>query len=113
MEKSKKNKDVAVMKTAEQPVATNVTNASHDATLKPVTTIRTDDCSLSVWARDHLVSGQPKRFFSITLERAYKDRDGRYRYTKSFDPDSLGKIVSLCQQASEAIDGMTQQDAVS
>ncbi len=112
MEKAtKKNKDVAVTKTAEQPVATDATNASQDAGRKPVATIRVDDCSASIWAREHLVQGKPKVFYSITIERSYKDRDGRYRYTRSFDPESLGKIVSLCQQASETITGLMQHDA--
>lgn len=111
MEKAKKNKDVAVTKTAEPPVATNAANASQDAGRKPVATIRANDCSASIWAREHLVQGAPKVFYSISLERSYKDRDGRWRYTRSFDRDSLGSIVSLCQQASEAIEGMMQKDS--
>jgi hypothetical protein len=111
MEKAKKSKDVAVTKTAEQPAATSAANASQDAGRKPVATIRVDDCSASIWAREHLVQGNPKVFYSITIERSYKDRDGRYRYTRSFDPESLGKLVSLCQQASEAITGLMQQEA--
>ena len=113
MEKStvRKNKDVAVTKTAEQPVATDAANASQDAGRKPVATIRGNDCSASIWAREYLDQGVPKVFYSISFERSYKDRDGRWRYTRSFDRDSLGSIVSLCQQASESIAGMTQKDA--
>ena len=39
------------------------------------------------------------------------NRDGGWKYTKSFDADSLGKVVSLCQQAQEAINGLQQHDA--
>lgn len=113
MEKAaKKNKDVAVTKTAEQPVATDAANALPEVVRKPVATIRAEDCSASIWAREHLVQGKPKTFYSISLERSYKDRDGRWRYTRSFDRDSLGAVVSLCQQASESIAGMMQRDAV-
>ena len=42
-------------------------------------------------------------FFSVTLERSYKDRDGSWKYTKSFSAEDLGKIVSLCKQAETAI----------
>lgn len=70
---------------------------------RPQRTLRADDCSASIWARDYLVQGKPKTFFTVTLERSYKDRDGAWKYTKSFDADSLGKVVTLCQQASEAI----------
>ena len=45
------------------------------------------------------------------LERPEEDRDGTWRYTKSFDPDSLGKVVSLCQQASEVIAELAQTEA--
>lgn len=112
MEKAlKKNKDVAVTKTAEQPVATDAANAVPEAVRKPVATIRAEDCSASIWAREHLIQGKPKTFYSISIERSYKDRDGRWRYTRSFDRDSLGSVVTLCQQASESIAGMMQRDA--
>jgi len=99
----KKNKDVAGQETPAEKIT------SQDAKKKPVATIRVDDCSASVWAREFVVQGQPKKFYSVTLERSYKDRDGAWKYTKSFDSDSLGKIVSLCQQASETINGLTQK----
>ena len=111
MDKAKKNKDVAVTKTAEQPAATTAANATQEAARKPVTTIRVEDVSCSIWAREHLVQGKPKVFYSCTIERSYKDRDGRWRYTKSLDPDSLGQVVAVCQQASETISGLMQQDA--
>jgi hypothetical protein len=75
----------------------------------PAKTIRVEDCSASVWARDYMVRGQMRTFFSVTFERSYKDRDGAWKYTRSFDAESLGKLVSLCQQASEAIQSLMQQ----
>lgn len=98
-------------KTAEHPVATTATNASQDVKRKPVATVRVEDCSASIWAREHVIQGKPKVFYSITLERSFKNASGVWQYTKSFDPDSLGKIVSMCQQASETITGLIQQDA--
>lgn len=89
--------------TAEQP--------SQDVKRKPAAVIRVDDCSASIWAREVMVQGQPRTFYSITLERSYKDRDGAWKYTKSFDADSLGKIVSLTQQAEEKIRGLSEQAA--
>lgn len=89
--------------TAEQP--------SQDVKRKPAAVIRVDDCSASVWTREVMVQGQPKTFYSVTLERSYKDRDGAWKYTKSFDQDSLGKIVSLAQQAEQAIRGLTEKEA--
>ncbi len=95
----------------EDNAAKDAVGASPDAKRKPVAVIRVDDCSASIWVREYPVQGKPKKFYSLTLERSYKDRDGAWKYTKSFDYDSLGKIVSLCQQAQETINGLMQQDA--
>ena len=111
MENAKKNKDVAATKAAEQSVASNATPSSPDAKTKPVATIQVEDCSASIWARQHVVQGNPRVFYSVSLERSYKDRNGARKYTRSFDPDSLGKVVCLCQQAMSRIDDLVQQDA--
>jgi hypothetical protein len=104
METNKKRKAAPqAPATAEQP--------SQDVKRKPAAVIRVDDCSASIWAREVMVQGQPKTFYSVTLERSYKDRDGAWKYTKSFDQDSLGKIVSLAQQAEQTIRGLTEKEA--
>jgi hypothetical protein len=80
----------------------------------PVKTLRVEDCSASIWARDFMVQGQMRRYYSVSFERSYKDRDGAWKYTKSFDVESLGKLVALCQQASEvipALQGESEQKA--
>lgn len=74
---------------------------------QPIKTLRVDDCSASIWARDTVIRGESLRFFSVSFERSYKAKDG-WKYTKSFDAESLGKIVTLCQQASEAIETLQQ-----
>ena len=84
---------------------------SQDVKRKPAAVIRADDCSASIWAREVMVQGQPKTFYSVTMERSYKDRDGAWKYTKSFDQDSLGKIVSLAQQAEQTIRGLSEHEA--
>ncbi len=95
----------------EDNAAKDAAPASQDAKRKPVAVIRVDDCSASIWSRQHPVQGKLKTFYSVTLERSYKDRDGAWKYTKSFDYDSLGKLVSLSQQAQETISKLMQQDA--
>ena len=103
MEKAKKNKDVSATKAEETPVATTAATAPQEAKRRPEQTFRVDDVSASVWVREHLVRGQPTKFWSVTLERSYKDAAGQWRYTKTFDSESLGRVVALCQQASEYI----------
>lgn len=105
MDKStKKNKDVAAREAAE-------TTPSPEAKRKPEKTFRVEDCSATIWPREIAIKGQQKVFRTISFERSYKDRDGAWRYTKSFDPESLGKIVSLCQQASEYLSGLQLEAA--
>lgn len=91
-----------------RPEETAATDAASAAKRLPLKTLRVEDCSGSIWGRDQLVRGQMRTFFSVTFERSYKDRDGAWKYTRSFDADSLGKLVTLCQQASEAIDSLRQ-----
>lgn len=110
MTNTKKNKDVSGTK-PEGTAAKDAANAPQDAKRRPAAVIRLDDCSASIWRREHVIQGKPRVFFSVTLERSYKDRDGAWKYTRSFDADSLGKVVSLCQQAAETINGLQQQEA--
>src|SRR4051794_40309208 len=72
---------------------------------RPLTTLRQGDVSASVWARDHQARGAVTRFYSVTFERSYKDSTGKYCYTRSFNPDDLGALMTLCQQAIEYING--------
>jgi len=111
MEKARKYKNVAVTKTVEKTAAHEPADASQEAKRKPVATLRAEDCSASVWAREALVQGKPTIFYSVTLERSYKARDGAWRYTRSFDASSLGKLVSLCHEAAETISALEDTGA--
>ena len=70
---------------------------------RPLTTLRLGDVSASVWTRDREVQGVPTRFYSVTFERSYKDAGGKYAYSRSFDPDDLGTVMALAQQAGDYI----------
>ncbi len=105
----KKHKDVSNTKLEGTPEMENVaTDAAAATKRQPIKTIRIDDCSVSIWARVAMIRGETVTFYSMSFERSYKDRDGSNKYTKSFDSESLGKIVTLCQQASEAIESLQQ-----
>ena len=73
---------------------------------KPVKVFRADDVSASVFARERQVQGELRMFHSITFSRSYKDSSGRWRYTKWFDREDLGKVIAVAQQAAEYIDGL-------
>ena len=78
-------------------------DVSQEAKRRPLQSFRKGDCSASVWARDHVVRGESRRYFSVTFERSYRDSTGHYRYTRSFAPDDLGSLMGLCQLAAEYI----------
>jgi hypothetical protein len=102
MANARKNKAVAGNKPA-VPATNAGENVSTETKQGPVRTIREGDCSASVWARHVTVKGEQRVFYSVTLERSYKDRTGQYRYTKTFDSDSLPKVAVLCSKAQGAI----------
>ena len=66
----------------------------------PINVFRVDDVSVSVFSRDY----NGRTFYSVSLSRSYKSANGDWRYTKNFDREDLGKIVTLCQQTAEYID---------
>jgi hypothetical protein len=101
MTKALKNKDVSGTRPEERAAPA----APAAEKRRPLTTLRQGDVSASVWAREHQVRGEMTRFYSVTFERSYKDSTGKYCYTRSFNPDDLGALMALCQQASEYIAG--------
>ena len=97
---SKKKKDVAgAERPAEQPAAKAAATASQDAKRRPIKHFRVDDVSAAVWDRKVLVQGEERVYYSVTFERSYKDRDGTWKHTRWFDLESLGKVVTVAQQA--------------
>ena len=96
----KKNKDVSGTM-PEDNAANPQQIAPQDAKRRPIESIRIGDVSASIWARQHQVRGELKTFYSLTLERSYRDRTGAFQFTKSFDPDSLGSLVAVIQKADE------------
>lgn len=65
----------------------------------PVKQFRADDVSASIFARER----NGRTFHSVSFTRSYKDRDGTWKYTKNFDADDLGRLVTVAQQAAEWI----------
>lgn len=69
----------------------------------PVQVIRVDDVSASIWARSVTVKGVPKTLHSATFERSYKTNEFEYKYTRSFDPRSLPRLIEVIQRAEAAM----------
>lgn len=71
----------------------------------PAKVFRIDDVSVSIFRRERQARGESRAFYSVSFSRSYKDSNGVWKYTKSFDLEDLGKIITLCQQADEFIRG--------
>ncbi len=90
--------------------------APQDAKRRPLKTFTLGDVHASVWARDHAINGRLTRFYSASFERSYRDSAGKTGYSRSFNPDDLGTLMALCQEAGQYIDGLkdlvpvTEQD---
>jgi hypothetical protein len=99
---TKKNKDVAGSSTP-QPAET----PSSEPKRAPVKSFLIENVSASIFARERVVRGQMRTFYSVSFTRSYKDASGQYKYTKSFDVEDLGALVTVAQQASEYLHGLT------
>jgi len=84
---------------------TSQANEDTEKTSAPVKVLRIDDLSASIFRRDFQRRGENQTFFSVSFSRSYKDASGVWKYSKSFDLEDLGRIISLCQQADEYIRG--------
>lgn len=84
--------------------------APQDAKRRPLQSFREGDgVSASVWARQVQYQGKPVTFYSVSVERSYRDRDGAYRYSKNFDATDLGALLTVIQRAAEYIHGQQSQ----
>ncbi len=77
---------------------------------RPLHSIREGEINISVWSRQHMVRGEPRTFYSVTIERSYRDQFGQTRYTKSFDPESLGLLVAAIQRTSEYLQTLQHEE---
>ena len=78
---------------------------------KPMKVFRIDDVSAAIISRARQVGSEARVFYSVTFSRSYKDSSGQWRYTKWFDLEDLGKVVSVAQQASEYIHSLQAETA--
>lgn len=87
-------------KTRSAPAKERKSESPADERNLPINVFRIDDVSASIFSRTY----SDRTFYSVSFSRSYKSASGDWRYTKNFDREDLGKIVTLCQQAAEYID---------
>lgn len=69
---------------------------SNTTSNKPVKKIRVGNVSATIWEQE---SG----FYNATLERNYKDRDGKWKSTNSFSVHDLVVVAKVANMAADAI----------
>jgi hypothetical protein len=106
---AKKIKDVSGSENPEGTTATVDVAETAPEKRTPVKSLRDGDCSVSIWHRVFVVKGKPTDFYSLTFERSYR-KDGDWKYTKSFSPDDLPRLIALCQQAETAVAELRAED---
>jgi hypothetical protein len=80
-------------KRKESIMSTETQNAESTETANPpVAKIRVGLVSASIWER----VSEKGRFYAVTLERRYRDRDGKWKTSHSYD---AGDLLSLAKTA--------------
>lgn len=82
------------------------TPGSPDAN-RPEKTFRVEDVHASIFARVH----NARTYRSVSLTRGYRDSAGKINYTRNFDPECLGRLTQVIQQAAEWLQGQQQEAA--
>ena len=79
---------------------------------KPIHTFRVDEINVSVWSRQHEVRGELRTFYSYTLERSYRDKLGKYGYSRNFDFDSSDRLIEAVQRAKEYLQTLVHPESM-
>ncbi len=71
---------------------------------KPVKTFRIDDVHFSVFCCEN----NGRDYYSLSFTRGYKAGSGELKFSRSFNPEDLGKLVAVAQRASEHLTALEQ-----
>jgi hypothetical protein len=65
---------------------------------KPQKKFNCGSISASIWANTKIVNGETIKFFSVTINKAYKEGQD-WKYTDSFNIEDLPKVVLVANEA--------------
>ena len=54
--------------------------------------------SASIWANNKTVNGDTVKFYSVTINKAYKEEES-WKHTNSFDIEDLPKVALVANEA--------------
>ena len=87
--------------------------AAAGAKKRPVRVFQVDDVSVPIFAHEHETAGGTRVFYNWTVNRSYKDSDGRVQRTPWLGQDDCGKAITAIKQAGEYIAGLTTAEEAS
>lgn len=70
-------------------------------TNRPIKILEAWPIKAAIWANEIEKDGQTRTLHSVTFERRYKDRTGRWQSAHSFDAEDLPKLALLAAKAFE------------
>ncbi len=65
---------------------------------KPEKKFSCGSISASIWANTKVVTGETVKFYSVTINKAYKEGEDR-KYTNSFNIEDLPKVALVANEA--------------
>ena len=65
---------------------------------KPEKKFNCGSISASIWANSKVVTGETVTFYSVTINKAYKDGE-EWKHTNSFNIEDLPKVVLVANEA--------------
>ena len=65
---------------------------------KPEKKFSCGSISASIWANTKVVTGETVKFYSVTINKAYKEGE-EWKYTNSFNIEDLPKVALVANEA--------------
>jgi len=65
---------------------------------KPEKKFNCGPISASIWAKTKTVEGDTRKFYSVTIDKAYKE-DEDWKHTNSFNIEDLPKVALVANEA--------------
>ncbi len=65
---------------------------------KPEKKFSCGSISASIWANTKVVNGEKVKFYSVTINKAYKEGED-WKYTNSFNIEDLPKVALVANEA--------------
>jgi hypothetical protein len=82
---------------------TNKEASTESKNAKPVAKFQAGVVQASVWENTATIDGTEKKFFTISFQRSYKDKDDKWQNTTAMRVNDLPKLALVIQEAYKTI----------